>query len=271
MRHAVGAFFVFAGAVSVPVGGLHQLFEGLGIAFAEQVAGLLPAENVAGRHAPRRAFVVLIAGQEIQEQAGMHEIPLLALAERKHVAEQLLARNEAAHDLADVLVDQRLAAGDRHHRRATFVGGIPAFLRRHAAIEDRVRIVDLAAADAGQVAAKQRLEHQHQRIALPAKQFLLDQILTDAQLLEERYCHYKFSFWPLGREVSQPTVSSAGGRNSIFSSRPGSTDTATGPIRRKASITSSTSTSGAEAPAVMPTALASFSQSGFSSLPSAMR
>ena len=34
-------------------------------------------------------------------------------------------------------------------------------------------------------------------------------------------------------------------------------------MRRKASITSSTSTSGAEAPAVMPTALASFSQSGF--------
>ncbi len=49
----------------------------------------------------------------------------------------------------------------------------------------------------------------------------------------------------------------------MFSSRPGSTDTLTGPIRLKASITSSTKTSGAEAPAVMPTAFASFSQSGF--------
>ena len=49
----------------------------------------------------------------------------------------------------------------------------------------------------------------------------------------------------------------------MFSSRPGSVDTSTGPMRRSASITSSTSTSGAEAPAVMPTVLASLSQAGF--------
>src|SRR5882724_12284344 len=90
MCHAVGALLVLAGAVSVPIRCFHQLLEGLGIAFAEQIAGLLPTENVAGRHAPWRAFVILVAGKEIQEQAGMHEIPLLALAERKHVAEQLL-------------------------------------------------------------------------------------------------------------------------------------------------------------------------------------
>jgi hypothetical protein len=92
-------------------------------------------------------------------------------------------------------VNQRLAAGDRHHRGAAFVGGVPAFLRRHAAIEDGVGIVDLAAADAGEVAAKQRFQHQHQRIALPAHQLLFHQITADADFLEERYCHYKFSFW----------------------------------------------------------------------------
>src|SRR6185369_2443325 len=90
MGHAVGAFFVLAGAVAVPVGGRHQFLEGLGVAFAEQIAGLLPAENVARRHAPWRAFVGLVAGEEIQEQAGMHEVPLLALAAGKYVAEQLL-------------------------------------------------------------------------------------------------------------------------------------------------------------------------------------
>src|SRR6266496_6690063 len=185
---------------------------------------------------------------------------------------EFLACHQTTDDLANFLVDQRLAAGDRHHRRATFVGGIPAFLRRHAAIEDRVGIVDLAAADAGEVAAKQRLEHQHQRITLSAKHLLLDQITADTDFLEERYCHCHYKFLSgLSREVDQPAVSSAGSRNSIFSSRPGSTDTITGPIRLKASITSSTRTSGAEAPAVIPTALASFSQSGFSSLPSAIR
>ena len=87
MRHAVGAFLVLAGAVRIPVGGFHQFLEGLGVTLAEQVAGLLPAEDVARRHAPRRALIILIAGEEVQEQAGMHEIPLLALAEREHVAE----------------------------------------------------------------------------------------------------------------------------------------------------------------------------------------
>ena len=50
----------------------------------------MPSEDVTRGHAPWRAFVTLIARQEVQEQAGMHEIPLLALTERKHVAEQLL-------------------------------------------------------------------------------------------------------------------------------------------------------------------------------------
>src|SRR3981189_3308720 len=90
MGHAVGAFLVLAGAVAFPVRRLHQFLEGLGIALAEQITGLLPAENVACRHAPWGAFVVLIAREEIQEQAGMHEIPVLALAEREDVAEQLL-------------------------------------------------------------------------------------------------------------------------------------------------------------------------------------
>src|SRR5690349_9606211 len=90
MRHAVGALFILAGAVGIPIGGLHQLVESLRVAFAEQIAGLLPAEDVARGHAPRRAMIVLIAGEKVEEQAGMHEIPLLALAERKDVAEQLL-------------------------------------------------------------------------------------------------------------------------------------------------------------------------------------
>src|SRR6266513_6540156 len=90
MRHTVGAFLILAGAVSFPVCGFHQLLEGLGVAFAKQIAGLLPSEDVTRGHAPWRAFIALITGQEVQEQAGMHEIPLLALAERKHVAEQLL-------------------------------------------------------------------------------------------------------------------------------------------------------------------------------------
>ena len=33
---------------------------------------------------------ILVAGEEVEEQAGVDEVPLLALAAREHVAEQLL-------------------------------------------------------------------------------------------------------------------------------------------------------------------------------------
>ena len=90
MGHAVGAFFVASGPIGIPVGGLHQLLEGLGVAFAEQIAGLLPAKQIARRHAPRRAVVFAVAGEEIEEQARMHQVPLLALAQSEDAAEQLL-------------------------------------------------------------------------------------------------------------------------------------------------------------------------------------
>src|SRR5690349_22214089 len=91
MDHALGALLVVADAVSVPVSGLHQLLEGLGVAFAEQVAGLLPAEHGAGRIAPWRAVIGLVAGEEVEEQAGLAERPLLAaVAALEDVAEQLL-------------------------------------------------------------------------------------------------------------------------------------------------------------------------------------
>src|SRR5690349_21723522 len=91
MDHAVGALFVVADAIGIPVGGFHQLLEGLGVAFADQIAGLLPAEHGAGWIAPRRAVVGLVAGQEVEEQAGLAERPLLAaVAALEDIAKQLL-------------------------------------------------------------------------------------------------------------------------------------------------------------------------------------
>src|SRR5690349_20479098 len=90
MGHAVGAFLIAARAVAVPVGLLHELAEGLGVAFAEQVAGLLPAEDIAGRHAPGGAHIFLIAGEKIEEQRRVRQQPFLALTAPEDLAEQLL-------------------------------------------------------------------------------------------------------------------------------------------------------------------------------------
>src|SRR5262249_20228004 len=134
--------------------------------------------------------------REEQIRRGLEQIELLLEQQRVGAErDELLARDEAAHDLADLLVDQRLAAGDRHHRRTAFVGCVPALLGRHTAIEDGIRIVDLAAADTGEIATEQRFQHQHQRIALAAQQLLLEQIAADPQFLEEGYGHYVLSFW----------------------------------------------------------------------------
>ena len=57
---------------------------------------------------------------------------------------------------------------------------------REALVENRVRIVDLAAAGAGEIAAEQRLQHQHERIALPAGEMLADDIAADRQDIAKR-------------------------------------------------------------------------------------
>ena len=78
----------------------------------------------------------------------------------------LLARHQTFDDLVDLRMHQRLAAGDRNHRRAAFLDRLEALLRRQVHLQDVGGILNLAASRAGQVAAEQRLQHEHQRIPL---------------------------------------------------------------------------------------------------------
>ena len=82
-------------------------------------------------------------------------------------------------DVADVAVQQRLAASENHDRGAAFVDRVKAFGDAEPLIEDRIGIVDLAAAGAGEIAAEQRFEHQHQRIALDPAQMTPENIGPD--------------------------------------------------------------------------------------------
>src|SRR4029077_14768317 len=69
MDHAIAAAGIPAGATIVgPIRRIDQFLEGLRVTFVEQVARLLPAENVVGRIAPGRAFELPIALQELQKQ-----------------------------------------------------------------------------------------------------------------------------------------------------------------------------------------------------------
>ena len=83
-------------------------------------------------------------------------------------------------------MQQRLAAGDRDHRRAALVDRLEALLDAEALVQDQVRVVDLAAAGAGEVAAEERLEHQHERIARVALEALGEDVAPDGELLTKR-------------------------------------------------------------------------------------
>src|ERR1700677_2847954 len=66
MDHAILALGVVAlVAVVVPVGQLEIFLEGLHVAVLEEVTGLLPAEDVVGRAAPRGAFEIEVALEEL--------------------------------------------------------------------------------------------------------------------------------------------------------------------------------------------------------------
>src|SRR5262245_57918235 len=103
---------------------------------------------------------------------------------------ELLLRYDALDDLGHLAMDQWLAARDCHHGRAAFIDGVQAFLDSQPAIEDRIGIVDLAAADAGEIAAEQRLQHQYERIAFAPKELLLEDISADTHFLEKGNSHF---------------------------------------------------------------------------------
>ena len=144
---------------------------------AEAAAAPLPASpsmrDVVSAFAADGEIVMLALAVHVDGErqilARLEEIDLLFQQQRVGAqVDVLLARDQALDDLVDLRMHQRLAAGNGDHRRAALVHRAEAFLRREVLLEHVRRILDFAAAGARQVAAKQRLQHQHQRIALAA-------------------------------------------------------------------------------------------------------
>ena len=103
--------------------------------------------------------------------------------------DELLALDEFLDDLRHLLVDERLAAGDRDHRRPALFDRGDALFDAQALAQDLVGVLDLAAAGASKVALQQRLELEHERILLLATQALAGDVLRDGDLLLEGHAH----------------------------------------------------------------------------------
>src|SRR5206468_10525989 len=76
---------------------IYQFGEGVGVAVLKQVARLLPAEDVIGRHTPGRAAVMPPAHQELEEQRALIELPAPA-AVREDFADRKSTRLNSSHD-----------------------------------------------------------------------------------------------------------------------------------------------------------------------------
>ena len=135
------------------------------------------------------AFAVHV-DRECQVLARLEQVDLFLEQQRVGAeVDVLLARDQAVDDLGDLRMHQRLAAGDGHHRRAALVDRAEALLGREVLLEHVRGILDLAAAGASQVAAEQRLQHQHQRIALAAVELLLQDVGRDRPHLRNWNTH----------------------------------------------------------------------------------
>jgi hypothetical protein len=68
VRHAVGAFWVVARAVTIPICFFDQSFKRRRVTFVhEQIAGPLPTEYIARRVAPRCTTIALITSEKIEK------------------------------------------------------------------------------------------------------------------------------------------------------------------------------------------------------------
>ncbi len=133
--------------------------------------------------AHRLVVPLAIAVQVDREgQVGRGLVFVDVLGEQNRVRAQVdefLARHDAGDDLRHLLVDQGFAAGNGHDGRAALVHRLQGVLDADPLLQDLLRIVDFAAAGAGEIALEQGFQHQHERIALVAAQLAAGDIARD--------------------------------------------------------------------------------------------
>ena len=102
----------------------------------------------------------------------------------------LAAFENAGCEFADAGIDQRLAAANADDRRAGLVDRGQALLDRELVLDRLLVLANAPAAGAGEIAGVQRLEHEHERIALLPRDFLLGDIAGHVERQTQGKTHY---------------------------------------------------------------------------------
>src|SRR5690606_39336838 len=166
MRPPVVALRIAARAVLLPVRRLPQLLERRRVPFVdEEIAGLLPAEDVVRGIRPRRALIALIPGEEIEEQARLIEAPLAR------------AGPSALEDLAEELL--RLPSPEEHVLARRMIVAVAR--RDHHAFDAEAHHVVEEIGDVVRILARvQRAVHRHAEAALARELDRADRLVERA-------------------------------------------------------------------------------------------
>jgi hypothetical protein len=127
---------------------------------------------------------------EGEEFGGFKEVELAF--EKEGVGAEIdvfFAGDEALDDFIDLRMNEGFAAGDGNHGGTALVSRRPALFRSEAFAENVIGILDFTAAGAGEVATKEGLEHENERVALVAAEFLPEDIRSDGPSLADGNWH----------------------------------------------------------------------------------
>src|SRR5581483_8445703 len=117
----------------------------------------------------------------------------------------LLPLHQLRDQPVDLRVHQRLAARNAHDGRAALLDRSQALLDAQVLLEDRRRVLDLAAAGAGEIAPEERLEHQNERVALAPRQLLAEDVRRDRPHLRQRNAHVRRILPALKASAARPS------------------------------------------------------------------
>ncbi len=196
-HHALDASFhqlIEVPAHAVGVGTVEQRRVGRNAeARSHRRADSLHRDIVAAFAAHRKVVMLLLAVHVDREREILRRFEQMQLLlQQKRIGahvDVLLTCNQTGDDLRHLRVQQRLTTGNRHHRRSTLFYRPEALLRAQLRFQNMCRILNLSATRTCQVAAEQRLQHQHQRISLPSFELLLQDIRCNSPGLRNWYGH----------------------------------------------------------------------------------
>ena len=122
-------------------------------------------------------LVAIEMHRPIEPAVRLISVELLLHQQRIGADGNIFALGESAlDDLGKLFVEQRLTAREHDDRGPAFVDCLHAIGNRQSLVQYLVRIIDLAAARTSEVTAKQRLQHQHQRVTLSTLQMLAQNV-----------------------------------------------------------------------------------------------